>query len=206
VLASAARASDPNLTITGQLHNYPWTGDMVEEVISCVMHPGSHPNNRQIRPGQEDPQTLASMEVLDAARSIGSTDKFKATARLGEVVVAILNRARQWSHGHDAVQQMLDGFWRQVDVYRPSADHYSRSSTVSKKFQALVPYLTVVSNTDKNIAAAMAQAGRFANLRDPWVSAGAAFASEMEHLFLHGPTDRSVIMTSRLHDTMKNID
>jgi hypothetical protein len=32
VLASAAQASDPNLTITGQLHNYPWTGDMVEEV------------------------------------------------------------------------------------------------------------------------------------------------------------------------------
>jgi hypothetical protein len=114
------------------------------------------------------------MGVLDAARSIGSPDKFKTTARLGPVVVAILNRARQWSHCHDAVQRMLGGFWRQVDVYRPSANHYSRSSTVSKKFQALVPYLTIVSNTDKNIAAAMAQAGRLANLRDPWVSAGAA--------------------------------
>ncbi len=143
VLASASWASDPSIIITGQLHNYPSTGDMVEEVISCFMHPGSHSNNRQIRPGQEDLQTLASMGVLDAARSIGSTDKFKTTARLGAVVVAILNRARQWSHGHDAVQQMLGGFWRQVDVYRPSADHYSRSSTVSKKFQALVPYLTV---------------------------------------------------------------
>ncbi len=58
----------------------------------------------------------------------------------------------------------------------------------------------------KNIAAAMTQAGRFADLRDPWVASGAAFASEMEHLFLHGPSDKSVIMTSRLHDTMKNID
>jgi hypothetical protein len=34
VLASAAQASDPNLTITGQLHNYPWTGDMVHSGMS----------------------------------------------------------------------------------------------------------------------------------------------------------------------------
>jgi hypothetical protein len=72
VLASAARASDSSITIDGQLDDYPWTGDMVEEVISCVVHPGSHPNNRKIRPGQEDPQILASMGVLDAARSIVS--------------------------------------------------------------------------------------------------------------------------------------
>ncbi len=82
---------------------------------------------------------------------------------------------------------MLGRFWRQIGVYRLSAEHYSRSSAVAKKFQALAPYLTAVSNTDKNKAATMTNAGRFADLRDPWVASGAAFASEMEHLFLHGP-------------------
>jgi hypothetical protein len=126
VLASAARAGDPSLAVTGQVHDYPWTGEMIDEVVSCVVHPGSHAN-RPIRPGQEDPLTLASMGVLDAARSIGSTDQFKATARLGTVVIAILNRARQWSHRHDAVQQMLGGFWR----YSRSTSTYFLRSTIA---------------------------------------------------------------------------
>jgi gamma-glutamylcysteine synthetase len=95
------------------------------------------------------------MGVLDAAKHINSAEKFKVTARLGHVVIAILNRSRFWAHGHDAVQQMLAGFWRQVDVYKPSTEFYSRASTVAKKFKALAPYLAAVANTDKNIAAAM---------------------------------------------------
>jgi hypothetical protein len=143
------------------------------------------------------------MGVLDAAKYIDSAEKFKLTARLGHVVIEILNRARYWAHGHDAVQQMLAGFWRQIDVYKPSAEFYSRASLVSKKFKALAPYLAAVANTDKNIAAAFVSAGRFADMRDSWVSSGAAFAAEMEHLFLHGPSDKSVIMTTRLQHTLK---
>ncbi len=155
VLASAARAGVPSLAITGKLHDYPWTGSTADEVLSTLIQPGSHENNRPIRPGMEDDRTFASMGVLDAAKHINSAEKFKVTARLGHVVIAILNRSPFWAHGHDAVQQMLAGFWRQVDVYKPSTEFYSRASTVAKKFKALAPYLAAVANTDKNIAAAM---------------------------------------------------
>jgi hypothetical protein len=73
---------------------------MADEVLSTLIQPSSHENNRPIRPGMEDDRTLASMGVLDAAKHINSAEKFKVTARLGHVVIAILNRSRFWAHGH----------------------------------------------------------------------------------------------------------
>jgi hypothetical protein len=36
VLASAARASNPHLAVTGELHDYPCTGGMADEVMSTL--------------------------------------------------------------------------------------------------------------------------------------------------------------------------